>query len=86
MKTHSNYPPGQQRTREYDWNINPTINGAPGSHAFGFGEQRLLNGAAKAVQPERNEESFPKTVIVKKIVEDTKGTQADMLGTVKNLG
>jgi len=38
MKTHSNYPPGQQRTREYDWNINPTINGAPESHAFGFGE------------------------------------------------
>ena len=45
-----------------------------------------MNGAAKAVQPERNEESFPKTVIVKKIVEDVKGTQQDMLGTVKNLG
>jgi len=39
-------------------------------HAFGYGEKRLLNGAARAIMPERIEESFPKTVIVKKIVED----------------
>lgn len=36
--------------------------------------------------PERIEESFPKTVIVKKIVEDQKAVTQDMLGTVKNLG
>jgi hypothetical protein len=36
--------------------------------------------------PERLEESFPKTVIVKKIVEDQKAVTTDMLGTVKNLG
>ena len=35
---------------------------------------------------ERIEESFPKTVIVKKTVEDVKGVTTDMLGTVKNLG
>ena len=36
--------------------------------------------------PERIEEGFPKTVIVKKIVEDQKAVSHDMLGTVKNLG
>jgi hypothetical protein len=36
--------------------------------------------------PERGGESFPKTVIVKKTVEDAKAVQSDMLGTVKNLG
>jgi len=36
--------------------------------------------------PERSTESFPKTVIVKKTVEDAKATQQDMLGSVKNLG
>ena len=36
--------------------------------------------------PEREAESFPKTVIVKKTVEDAKAVQSDMLGTVKNLG
>jgi hypothetical protein len=46
----------------------------------------VYNGAAKAVHAERFEEAFPKTVIVKKIVEDVKSTQADMLGTSKNLG
>lgn len=39
-------------------------------HPFGYGEKRLLHGAAKAVMPERFEENFPRTVIVKKIVED----------------
>ena len=36
--------------------------------------------------PERIEEGFPKTVIVKKIVEDQKAVTQDMLGSVKNLG
>ena len=56
------------------------------SHVFGYGEKRLLNGAAQALHHERLEESYPKTVIVKKVVEDTKGVQGDLLGTVKNLG
>ena len=45
-----------------------------------------MNGAAKAVHHERVEESYPKTVIVKKVVEDVKTVTSDMLGTVKNLG
>ena len=38
----------------------------------GHGEAKLLNGAAMALQSERYESSFPKTVIVKKTVEDHK--------------
>jgi hypothetical protein len=71
-RTHSNYFPGEQRNREYTWHTNPSINGRPNTYAFGFGEQRVLNGAAKAVHHERIDESFPKTVIVKKVVEDVK--------------
>lgn len=85
-RTHANFGPGEQRKREYDWSANPTIDNRPQTFSFGFGEQRLQNGAAKAVHAERIEESFPKTVIVKKTVEDVKGVTTDMLGTVKNLG
>ena len=86
-KTHGNFAPGEQRTRDYDWAANQRIGqGNPGIHAFGYGEQKLLNGAAKSIQPERIDEGFPKTVIVKKIVEDQKAVTQDMLGTVKNLG
>lgn len=45
-----------------------------------------MNGAAKAVHHERGEEAYPKTVIVKKVVEDVKAVTSDLLGTVKNLG
>lgn len=88
QKTHGNFGPGEQRTRDYDWS-NPKVADGSGNvlaHPFGYGEQRLLAGAAKSIQPERIEESFPKTVIVKKIVEDQKNVTQDMLGTVKNLG
>lgn len=37
-RTHSNYNPGEQRAREYDWNANPVIQGKPETHSFGFGE------------------------------------------------
>ena len=73
QKTHGNFGPGEQRTRDYDWQANPRVAEGTGTvlaHPFGYGEQKLLNGAAKSVMPERIEENFPKTVIVKKIVED----------------
>mmetsp|Transcript_21225 Transcript_21225/g.15237 ORF Transcript_21225/g.15237 Transcript_21225/m.15237 type:complete len:90 (+) Transcript_21225:525-794(+) len=71
IKTHGNYAPGQQRQRDYEWTVDPN------NHAFGYGEKRLLNGAAKSVMPERIEGGFPKTVIVKKTVEDHKGVAND---------
>ena len=85
-RTHSNYYPGEQRNREYDWNANPTINGRPQTYSFGFGEQRLLDGVKKAIHHERIDDAYPRTTIVKKQVEDTKAVSTDMLGQVKNLG
>jgi hypothetical protein len=38
------------------------------------------------VHHERGDEAYPKTVIVKKVVEDVKAVTTDILGTVKNLG
>lgn len=75
IKTHGNYAPGEQKTRDYEWVNNPRIGDGAGEtlhHAFGYGEEKLLNGAQKAVMPERAHESYPRTVIVKKTVEDAK--------------
>jgi hypothetical protein len=46
----------------------------------------VLNGAGDALHNERNNEMFPKTVIVKKTVEDQKAVASDILGVSKNLG
>lgn len=53
---------------------------------FGYAEKKFMNGAKQAVQVERPEESFPKTIIVKKTLEDHKAVAGDQLGKVKNLG
>ena len=79
-KTHGNFAPGEQKNRDYEWKFDPT------QHRFGYGEKKVLNGAAMALQNERLEEAFPKTIIVKKTVEDHKAVSADMLGISKNLG
>jgi predicted Rdx family selenoprotein len=50
-------------------------------YRFGYGEAREINGAARSIHNERQEPgAFPKTVIVKKVVEDVKATQSDLLG------
>lgn len=85
LKTHSNFSAGEQKRRGYNWNVNQ-INGKPDKFAFGFGEQRLLNGASRAVHSERYDMAYPKTVVVNKIVEDQKQTLNDQLGVSKNLG
>jgi hypothetical protein len=63
-KTHGSIPAGVQKNRNYDWPMNPT------QHSFGFGEIHNPGGAYRAVNPERQNGIFPKTVIVKKTVED----------------
>ena len=81
-KTHGNIPAGEQKHRGYMWSSDLD----PKTFPFGYGEQKLPNGVAKAVEPERYEQAFPKTVIVKKTVEDLKAVSQDPLGKVKNLG
>jgi EF-hand domain-containing family member B len=78
--THMNYAPGEQKHRNYEWKFDPN------GHVFGYAEKKVANGAAMALQAERPEEMFPKTVIVKKTVEDHKAVAGDLLGKTKNLG
>lgn len=85
-KTHGNWAPGEQRQRGYNWDEKRFGSDVKTQHTFGYGEKRLLNGAAMAVNPERFEEAYPKTVIVKKVVEDVKSVVNDQLGASKNLG
>ena len=80
IKTHGNFASGEQKDRNYVWPLDKT------AHRFGYGEQRLINGAAMSIHAERFENSFPKTVIVKKTVEDVKAVTQDLLGVSKNLG
>jgi hypothetical protein len=80
-KSHGNFMPGEQKQRDYQWNIDKD------SFRFGYGEARMINGAAKSIHGERDEPgAFPKTIIVRKTVEDVKATQSDMLGRPRNLG
>jgi len=79
-KTHGNFMPGEQKKRDYAFPVDPV------DHRFGFGEKKVLNGAAMSVHAERYDQAFPKTVIVKKTVEDHKAVAQDQLGQVKNLG
>ncbi len=39
-KTHGNFGPGEQKNRQYQWEID--VN----KHRFGFGEKALVGGAA----------------------------------------
>lgn len=52
-KTHGNFDPGEQKQRDYEWKLDKD------SHRFGFGEKKVLNGAAMAIHNERPEEFFP---------------------------
>lgn len=80
VKTHGNFDPGEQKQRQYNWPVEKHV------HRFGYGEHQVLNGAKNAVQPERVDEEFPKTIIIKKTVEDHFATTNDTLGKSKNLG
>lgn len=72
--------PAVQKERSYNWNVDKN------QHRFGYAEQKILNGAAYSLHPERKGGAFPKTVIVKKTVEDFKQVAHDILGKPKNLG
>jgi hypothetical protein len=76
-KTHNNYMAGEQKRRNYNWTVDPT------DHVFGIKEQKVLNGAATAIHYERQAESFPKTEIVLKNVEDFRSVRIEPLGRPK---
>lgn len=79
-KTHGAFGPGEQKHRNYVWPIPET------KHRFGYAEEKVPGGTSLSLHPERVGGTFPKTVIVKKTVEDFKAVAQDILGQPKNLG
>jgi len=84
IRTHGDYDPGQQRRRGYNWNA---ANIDPATHAFGITEKSvLLDGVAKAMNPDLDSETTGKTHIVTKALADFKITNSDRLGAPKSMG
>ena len=79
-KSHGTTETGEQLNRKYDWQIDTT------QHAFGLADAKQIDGAAMALQPERYQQNYPQTLIVKKNVEDYRNVIHEELGKTKNLG
>ena len=79
-KSHGTTETGEQLNRKYDWKIDTT------QHSFGLADAKQIDGAAMALQPERYQQDYPKTLIVKKNVEDYRNVIHEELGKTKNLG
>ena len=82
-KSHNRYAPGEQRRRNYSWNIAPD---KLHHHLFGMPDKKIPNAAGKALFPERQNEDYPKTKIVKKVIEDFRNVNYDHLGQSRNHG
>lgn len=79
-KSHGVTEAGEQIKRDYNWPIDKN------NHRFGLPDPKQLNGAAISLQPETYGSSHPKTLIVKKTVEDFRSTTHEELGKPRNLG
>lgn len=70
-KTHGAFGAGEQKHRDYVWPVPAE------RHRFGYAEAKVPGGAGNSLHPERLGGAFPKTVIVKKTVEDHKAVAND---------
>jgi hypothetical protein len=79
-KTHGNFQPGEQKSRQYNWtNVNPE------QHRFGRIEQRPNNQMQQIIQQEpRDSNQFVPTTIIKKNQEDFKNYRDDPIGQSRN--
>ena len=76
FKSHGSTQAGQQLRRGYNWHIDPA------EHRFGLKDKGAVGGVEDALKPEMAEG----TILVKKTVEDFRGTAKDQLGQPRNLG
>jgi len=82
VMTHQDFLPGEQRSRNYDWNAAGVD---PKKNVFGIKDlEPYYDGVAKSINPNLN--GSAKTKIVNKLVEEFKDQHAEKLGTAKNLG
>jgi len=79
-RSHGNYAPGEQKSRNYNWYVDPVTT------RFGVGGKNIaLNGVSKDVAEVLSGAGETKSIINTKQVEDYRN-MGDMLGKTKNLG
>jgi len=82
LKSHGTWAPGEQKTRNYQWNLDPT------NHRFGHTDKEdYREGVKKAINPaaEHRTGVLPTTVVPKR-VDDFRRVKQDELGKPRNLG
>jgi EF-hand domain-containing family member B len=80
FRSHGLTQAGEQMTRNYQLPFDKN------EHRFGLSEPPELNGVVRALQPESFGGIHPKTEIIKKVVEDHRNVNSELLGKSKNLG
>ncbi|CAD8058098.1 unnamed protein product [Paramecium sonneborni] len=78
LKSHGNFEAGEQKNREYNWNVNPN------EFRFGKKDEREQQQMKKILQHELTQNQYPKTTIISKNQEDWKNYNEDPLGKPKN--
>jgi hypothetical protein len=79
-KTHGMTDPGQQNTRNYNWNFDKN------QHVFGKGFEKEQDGTKKSLQSDFLKQNYPNTIIAKKSLEDFRQANNDLIGTSKFRG
>lgn len=81
LKSHGSFEPGEQKNREFEWNVNPA------EYRFGKGEKNPVhNEMYQVMHPEAVAESFKQTKFVKTNYDDFVNFKDDKLGKPRNLG
>jgi len=79
-KTHGLTDPGQQKERNYNWNLDKD------NHVFGRKFEKEEEGAKKSLQTDYLNTNHPKTIIREKRLEDFRQANNEMLGRSKFKG
>jgi hypothetical protein len=79
-KTHGLTDPGQQKNRNYKWNIDKD------NFVFGKEEIREFDGTKKSLESDYLEANYPKSKIVDKRLEDFRQATGDVVGRSKYRG
>ena len=81
LKSHGSYEPGQQKDREFKWNVDPT------DFRFGKVEKNPVHKEiVQIMHPEAQDNTFVETKFVKANYKDFVNLKEDKLGKPRNLG
>lgn len=81
LKSHGDFEAGEQKKRNYNWNVDPT------DFRFGKVEKNVVHGQIKQImEPEGQNKNFPETKFVSSHLNDFNAKKDDKLGKPANLG